>query len=350
MKSGRKDLIMKRQTADFQPRGFTLVELLVVIAIIGVLVALLLPAIQAARESARRTQCTNHLKQVGLAAHNYYSAKKRFPPGFLGPLEGDPGNLDDKTVQWLGIYTFLLSYFEQAGISGQMNDINLNIDGRDTPYWNHTEHPNTWAAAQWQISMLRCPTVPTERPQYACWDKIAFRSTHHQLLNEGWPAASIEMGETNYLGVSGWRGPVTPNFPNADSYNNFIGIFYNRSKTGTENVTDGTSNTLMFGEAAGTIGTGINVGGTVYNGKMDAHTWTGTNTLPVMYGLDASIDNSGGTVFDAHWAYFSSLHPGIVQFCFADGSVRQLNRSIENEPLRQLAGMVDGGIVSEDYN
>lgn len=341
---------MKHRVSHRQTDGFTLVELLVVIAIIGVLVALLLPAIQAARESARRSQCTNNLKQIGLAAHNYYSAQNRFAPGFLGPMEGDPGNLDDKTVQWLGLYTFLLPYFEQAGVANQMNDIDLGIDQKDTPYWTQAEHPNTWAASQWQLNMLRCPTVPDEKPYYAYWDKIAFRSTHHQLLVEGWPAKDIQMGETNYLGVSGWRGPVSANFPSAETYNSMLGVFYNRSKTGTQNISDGTSNTLMFGEAAGTIGNNINVGGATYNGKMDSHSWTGTNTLPVMYGLDSSRDNSGGTVFDAHWAYFTSLHTSVVQFCFADGSVRQLDKSIGEEPLKMLAAMADGGVVNEGYN
>ena len=342
--------VMKRRNSFLKSSGFTLVELLVVIAIIGVLVSLLMPAIQAAREAARRSSCTNNLKQIGLASHNYYSAKKKFPPGFLGPIGPDPGNLDDKNVQWLGLFTFLLPYFEQANVSNQMNDIELNIDSTDTPYWIDTEHPNTWAASQWQIAALKCPTVPTERPQYALWDKISFRSSHRQLLNEGWPGLKIEMGETNYLGVSGWYGPVASYYPDAERYNSYVGVFHNRSQTGTQNISDGTSNTLMFGEAAGTIGSNINVGGTIYNGKMDAHTWTGTNTLPVMYGLDSSIDNSAGQVFDAHWAYFTSLHEGIVQFCFADGSVRQLDKSIANEPLRMLAGMADGGVVGQDLN
>src|ERR1043165_7475153 len=84
--------------APFRRRGFTLVELLVVIAIIGILVALLLPAVQAAREAARRTQCTNNMKQLGLAMQNYLSAKKTFPPGSMRDITGSTGNFRDPRV------------------------------------------------------------------------------------------------------------------------------------------------------------------------------------------------------------------------------------------------------------
>jgi prepilin-type N-terminal cleavage/methylation domain-containing protein len=330
--------------------GFTLVELLVVISIIGVLVALLLPAIQAAREAARRSTCTNNLKQIGLAAHNYYSAKKHFPPGFLGPVGTDPGKQDDETVQWLGLFTYLLPYFEQANISSQMDDIKLNINSVDTPYSVHTDHPKTWAAAQWHIPALRCPSVPMERAQYVYWDRIVYRSTHRQIKCAGFPGSSIEMGETHYLGVAGWLGLVAQNHPDYDKYDSYKGVYYNRSKTGTESITDGTSNTLMFGEAAGTLGSNINANGQIYTGKLDAHTWTGTNALPIIFGIDPSVDNSSGQVFEAHWARFSSLHPGIVQFCFADGSVRSLEKGIPLETLRTLGGIADGGMASPEFN
>jgi len=329
-------------------RGFTLVELLVVIAIIGVLVALLLPAVQAAREAARRTQCANNLKQLGLSAQNYYSAQNQFPTGFLGSMGSDPGDIFDNTVQWLGIFTYLLPYFEQAGISDQINDIDLNVNNTDTPYSNDTDHPNAWAASQWKIGALTCPTIPNQKPDYTYWDRIAYSSLWRIMRVDGFTAPDIEMGETNYLGVSGWFGPVTSNHPDAELYNSLVGIFYNRSKTRIQQISDGTSNTLLFGEAGGTIGQNVSINGVVYNGKIAAHAWTGTNTLAVKWGIDPSVNDSPGTTFDSHWANFASLHPGIVQFCFADGSVRSLNVSISVEPLQFLAGMGDGGIVNED--
>ncbi|HTN74437.1 MAG TPA: DUF1559 domain-containing protein, partial [Pirellulaceae bacterium] len=93
--------------------GFTLVELLVVIAIIGILVALLLPAVQAAREAARRMQCMNNLKQLGLAAHNFHSAHGKLPPGFLGPVPAQDNIGGD---QCIGVLAFLLPYLEQQAV------------------------------------------------------------------------------------------------------------------------------------------------------------------------------------------------------------------------------------------
>lgn len=338
----------RRDRFSWLLNGFTLIELLVVIAIIGILVALLLPAVQAAREAARRTKCANNLRQLGLSAQNYYSAQNQFPTGFLGSMGSDPGDIQDDTVQWLGIFTYLLPYFEQAGISDQINDIDLNVDNEDTPYWIDSDHPNTWAASQWKIGLLSCPTIPSEKPDYAYWDKIAYSSLWRVMRVGGFPAPAIEMGETNYLGVSGWFGPVASNHPDAELYNSMVGVFYNRSKTRTQQISDGTSNTLLFGEAGGTIGQNVRIGSVVYNGKIAAHAWTGTNTLTVKWGIDPSINNSPGTTFDSHWANFASLHPEIVQFCFADGSVRSLNISIADETLHSLSAMGDGGVVGED--
>ena len=123
------------------PRSaFTLVELLVVIAIIGILIALLLPAVQAAREAARRSQCTNNLKQIGLALHNYESAHKRLPPGYI-------------TTNTASTHTQILPYFEQAA-AYSLFDFKQNINSS----------ANNRAAREQKLSVLQCPSHPTSPP------------------------------------------------------------------------------------------------------------------------------------------------------------------------------------------
>ena len=106
---------MKRRSA------FTLIALLVVIAIIGVLLALLLPAVQMAREAARRTQCRNNLKQIGLALHNYHSSLKTFPMGALRDFVNFPTGSGSWRSQQTGWLTYILPYMEQAGIYNSVN-------------------------------------------------------------------------------------------------------------------------------------------------------------------------------------------------------------------------------------
>ena len=121
---------MFRNSLRRRPSGFTLVELLVVIAIIGILVALLLPAVQAAREAARRTQCVNNIKQVALAAHNFHDTHNRLPPGALSAkVTGVGGGGAVGSGQNAGCLVYLLPYMEQVMIyDGIKNDLNLRID------------------------------------------------------------------------------------------------------------------------------------------------------------------------------------------------------------------------------
>ena len=136
--------------------GFTLVELLVVIAIIGILVALLLPAIQAAREAARRTQCVNNLKQLGLALSNYESAKKCLPSGQLADFDFDIAK--KKYGNYFSVQVQILSYFEEENVQRLFN---LTYDPTNPDTYNaHVYGTKNWAAAESLPNLMLCPTEP----------------------------------------------------------------------------------------------------------------------------------------------------------------------------------------------
>lgn len=200
-------------------QGFTLVELLVVIAIIGVLVALLLPAVQAAREAARRSQCMNNQRQLGLAALNYETAKKEFPPGRGKGLKpgGNPANPDDYFVQW-GHLSLILPYME-AG-----NAYNL-ID--------YTQATSTSPARLIKFDFLLCPTDPEDR-----------------MNNDVCSASGVwlDAGRTNYHGNGGSMPGETPAGQPSPVLENNNGIFVTNVAIQIRQVTDGTSHTALYTE------------------------------------------------------------------------------------------------------
>ncbi|MEO1497832.1 MAG: DUF1559 domain-containing protein [Planctomycetota bacterium] len=333
------------------PGGFTLVELLVVIAIIGILVSMLLPAVQAARESARRSICSNSLRQLGLAALNYESVNQRLPPGYLATninflkpiVESDAAG----SHQMTGVFTFLLPYLEATSVADEFSaDLTLGPDAYDQSY---NDLVSAWTAAQTHLSVLLCPSVEPEPPQIGYMDKVYARYVggNHRMFSYGWDPAAGDMGQTHYLGctgVWGWMGPTLQfdmGFGNQSVSDELIGVFSVRSKTRLAQVTDGTSKTIMFGEAPGTIGTGIPTGdGSAVSGLARAHMWAGWGTLPSSHGLDQTRENNftgNGEVYDTMWLYYGSMHPGIVQFCFTDGSLRPLTRDIDLVTFESLS-------------
>ena len=182
-------------------RGFTLVELLVVIAIIGVLVGLLLPAVQAARETARRMQCSNHLKQITLALHNYESAFKRFPPG--------------RSVKGISTHAAILPFLEQAG-AFELVDPAVAWD-----------HPNNVAATQTYIPNFNCPSDP-QQVNATGWTGTTYRSNQGSGILWGLPPISTD--DPNY------------GMPEPD------GVFYFSRMLMFRDILDGTSHTAAFSE------------------------------------------------------------------------------------------------------
>jgi prepilin-type N-terminal cleavage/methylation domain-containing protein/prepilin-type processing-associated H-X9-DG protein len=345
--------------------GFTLVELLVVIAIIGILVALLLPAVQAARESARRAQCMNNVKQLGLAVLNYESANSRLPPGYLaegglvGRATSQPGNprpnMQDKRHQLVGWILFVMPYFENAAAQEFISD-DIVLDRRKVglPFFDES-NPAAFTAAQWRFTTLECPTNPDEPPQLAyninhTTDPYGPANNKYRYSRGSLPSAEAPLGRTDYLGCAGKYGAV--NEPDADLY---AGVFTVRSFTRIGQILDGTSNTLMIGESAGwtadnakvdVVGADGRTSKRTVSGLLKQAAWIGGAAIPVGFGFsDRVVGGAIGNTTDTS-GFFGSVHSGgSVNFCFADGSVRPIQPDINQEVLNAISGMQDGVTV-----
>src|SRR5689334_10404673 len=216
----------------FKRRAFTLVELLVVIAIIGLLVALLLPAIQAAREAARRSQCKNNLKQLGLALHNFESARRAFPAGFISTPKGNVVNADGTGPGW-GWGAYILPYLEESSVFQQL-DFKSNIEVNLSP--NKDLRVVT-------LQVFRCPSDSVELPMFNVQDA------------SGGTITQAAFG--NYVGVAGtYEVSVCPDgvYPNLDAAGrpecvhaeNANGVLYRNHQIAIKQITDGLSHTIMI--------------------------------------------------------------------------------------------------------
>jgi prepilin-type N-terminal cleavage/methylation domain-containing protein len=306
-------------------RGFTLIELLVVITIIGILVGLLLPAISSTREAARRTDCQSRIRQIAMAALNYHSARRSFPPGFLGMVPTAKPDLN-KRLQWTGLMPFLLPYFENKMLDQRIGSVYRQVDRVDVgPWWTSDSE---WATAQTRLGLLLCPSAPDARPTQGTFALVAtyFDPNTPSLI---WVTATYfkngdggeQLALTDYMGCAGAFGHV--NNPYADRYQ---GVFYNRSKTTISSIRDGASKTLFFGEVVGNYDA---------NDYTIGFSWMGCGAMP-----------TGGGLSDGSWDQFGSRHPGIVMFSTADGAVHPLAKEIDGDLLNSIAGINDGDPVA----
>jgi prepilin-type N-terminal cleavage/methylation domain-containing protein/prepilin-type processing-associated H-X9-DG protein len=310
--------------------AFTLVELLVVIGIIGILVSLLLPAVQMARETARGVSCKNNLRQVALAAHNYHDARNRFPAGTHNAV--DVGGMPTGGTN---VWVELLPYFEQRNLFEKWD----YVDNR-----NNVTGGKDATQAQ-DIKVLICPS-----------DRLPERVV--QITGSSAPAWSVgSYGMSSYGGNGGLRtfnaGPA-PDYPRLSR----DGIFSIDSSIRLAQVTDGTSNTFLFGERYHhdphyDLQKAIHWPGIAPLARWGMWGWVALGTSQVTLSTPAPINYRvppGGdalTVENRH-CVFGSGHPGGANFAFVDGSVLFVRDAIPLATLQALSTRAGGEVVSTE--
>jgi prepilin-type N-terminal cleavage/methylation domain-containing protein/prepilin-type processing-associated H-X9-DG protein len=315
-------------------RGFTLVELLVVIAIIGILVALLLPAVQAAREAARRSQCSNNLKQIALAMHNHHDTTKTFPAG-MGPYGCCWGTWQVLVLGFIEQGTVLSRYENWGGNDAVYGDGPAPQSGGTFP--RYASAPNSTNVTGRRYPAFTCPSDIPNAP-------IAPITNHNYAANWG----NTHYGQTTYPGTSV----------------NFLGAPFGQAKSidpgkrthgqSMASILDGTSNTMMVAEVLQGQGSDLRgftwwgdaAGFTAYespNTSVPDRIYTASycNNQPVQKLPCAVSDTNNPTRFSSR-----SRHPGGVQAALCDGSVRFVANSV-NLPVWRAMSTSQGGETFE---
>ena len=317
-------------------KAFTLVELLVVIAIIGILIAMLLPAVQSVREAARRTQCANNIRQLGLAVINFESAHMHFPPGWIGGQE-----LPTETG-W-GWNAQILPFFEQNALSNQIavNENLMEENFRDVI----VQH----------IPNLFCPTSTHRTLTYEILPMRDDESIGGEARHDVPQLPSMDIGRTHYVGCIGsavrlqemeanddglGEGEMCPDVNLVSGYDpNINGVFYQNSETGYRHLTHGSSNTILLGERSAPLfdssWAGVVTGSEFAGWRVVG--WTGEPP-----------NNQGSSEAHFHgFAQFNSMHAGgVTNFAFADGSVHSVDQNVTRELFYAL-GTIRGGEIIE---
>ena len=295
--------------------GFTLIEVVAVIAIIGMLLALLLPAVQSAREAVRRITCLGRMRQIGIASANFESALQRFQPGYIGSTQN---RIDDMNCTWIGSLAFILPYIDQSELFSKIEsvrDVSINASAQNTAlpriknWWNSGDNFACQEVARNRVPSFECPSDPQTSSLIGVIAAVhAIRVTPTRILiaRELTPFERAQgISFANYAGASGFSGEGLSNLGSRR------GVLFNRSKTKCGDIVDGTTNTILYGELTGEWE--VSASGR----KLRTHKfpWIGIGAIPALQGLGTEQG------FDRFGSFHSS---GLVSFLFADGSTRSL--------------------------
>jgi prepilin-type N-terminal cleavage/methylation domain-containing protein/prepilin-type processing-associated H-X9-DG protein len=350
-------------------RAFTLVELLVVIAIVGALVGLLLPAVQAAREAARRMQCSNHMKQIGLAMHNYHSAFNQLPTGYYSFPTRDgtaPASMRLDSLTWdagpgWGWGAMILPFLEQTALAEQIR--------YDRPLWD----PSQAELISTKVSTFLCPSVSDGDDAFTVQSESGA-----PLLIDG---RQIQLGRSHYVVSHGqescwdecgaepegivfdniYTGSVRTVQINGDTSRVADGPFYRNSKIGIRDILDGTTYTIFAGEHSSMIAHKTWVGivpgafthpriGTPENGPESAATMMFVHSGP----SGGELDITGFPIMHPinhpfkHVCQMVSQHPGGGNVLFGDGSVRFMTESVNQLTFAEMSSIREREVVDPE--
>jgi prepilin-type N-terminal cleavage/methylation domain-containing protein len=369
-------------------QGFTLIELLVVIAVIAVLAALLLPAVQRAREAARRTQCLNNLKQLALACHNYVDVNQTFPPGDLDPTfdgvntasafqnppfppSGTPPSTDNKppspppysalgtfqpfqlgamnqynaggnlipptnpptplTITWLGVanpwswHAFILPQIEQQVVFAQMVFGIDNVDNYAHPAYSWAKNlPINMQLMRTPIPTFICPSEPLP------------------------PSRPLGLGFATYRGVMGSEPVGDTQYSNVVWLSN--GILYPNSSVRMQDVTDGTSQTLLMGDSRfGLWADGSSCCARFRNDRLDFDSYWFIGDAALNDPTDYPNINGKDVIVPLQFFSFGSVHDNSCMFALADGSSRPIAKNIDASILRKLATRDGSEAINSEF-
>jgi prepilin-type N-terminal cleavage/methylation domain-containing protein len=309
--------------------GFTLVELLVVIAIIGILVALLLPAVQAAREAARSMQCSNNLKQIGLAILNYENVQSTFPPGSI-----QSGTNNAPQYDWMNWAIAILPQLEQGNLFDKYDQAQYNT------------HTNNLPVLRTPLRVMLCPSDPN--------------GVGNNLITPT-QLPGIQISPSSYKGVAGKRWGASNGYFDYPPFHNDAGR--TRDRRGPlymigvgkleivmiSHISDGTSNTLLAGEYHTRPSQFLNATSTAFWASTHSFHNLGT-PQPESFNRIPDYDKCMLLTGNSHWLCdrnFASLHSGnLITFVLCDGSVRRFSPNIEGRLYEDLATIAGGEAVA----